>query len=196
MPDINLAPGTQFVLQARRRRRRLFMLSAFVVVLALVVWGALFLYLNRLESQQADIANQLRNVELEIASLEKEAQRIVLFEKRLTSLDSLLNSHVSWDKLLQDVERLMPGETVLTNLAVSKNGGTASVRGLTPNIDQVAVTFASLLETDTHTTVFKDARLGSVNREEVAGGELDPAQVRYRFDANLTFDPNILRQGN
>ncbi|MEX1111869.1 MAG: hypothetical protein WEC84_00240, partial [Candidatus Andersenbacteria bacterium] len=108
MPSINLAPGTQYIVEMRKRRRNLLLLSIVVVVLVGGVWGSLAWYHGSLIAKENEVDASIRTVNMEIAQLEEEAQRIVLFENRLVALDALLDRHITLDPLLGDLERLLP----------------------------------------------------------------------------------------
>lgn len=194
MPSVNLAPGTQYVIAAQRRRRRLLMWSIVLVVALLGVWAVLFIYAWQLEQRKTALEDQLRGVQLEIAKLDEGARRVTLFEKRLVSLDNLLDLHVSWNVVLQDLEKLLPAGTVLTGFEVSSETGKLSVQGLTSNIDQVAETLASLVNTPTHSTVFSSGTLESIQREEQQQEEGETT-VQYRFSMDLVFSPSLLYAG-
>lgn len=191
MPSVNLAPGTQYIIAAQRRRRRLFMWSIILVVALLGVWAALFMYAWQLEQRKTALEDQRRGVQLEIAKLDEGAQRVTLFEKRLASLDNLLDLHISWNVVLQDLERLLPADTVLTGFDVNSETGKLSVQGLTGNIDQVAQTLASLVNTPTHSTVFSGGTLQNIQREEQQQEEGETT-VQYRFSMDLVFDSSLL----
>ncbi len=181
-------------MQARKRRRRLFVIAVVIVIVTILAWLGLVAYEQRLKGQQATIDEQIRAVELEIAKIEPNANRITRFEDRLEALDGLLNQHVSWNKVLQDVERLLPPTTTLGLFIADGNKGTISVEATTENIDQVAVTLATLLNTDNHETIFTAGTLNSVKRQVVnSTDEESPEKVEYSFGAELRFDPSIIR---
>lgn len=187
---INLAPGTQYITELRQRRQRLFVAAAVIAVAVLVVWVALYLFQRQLESQAGSINDRIRGVESEIAKLDTEAERIILFEKRLEDLDGLLNAHVSWNPLLTDLERLLPPTTTLTGLKVETTKNTMTLTGATPNVDEVASLLASLVSSPERKTVFQKASLTSIARRETKDADGQPVVVSYEFNADLSFDPN------
>jgi Tfp pilus assembly protein PilN len=193
MATINLAPGTQFIVAARKRRRRLYLMSVAIAGVFALIWFGLYFYTRQLRENLEHANADLRGIQIEINKLEPDANRIFQFEQRLGALDSLLNVHISWEPLLQDLERLLPGDTVLTDLEVVNSSGNLKVQGTTSSIDQVAVTLASLIQSDNHRTAFLSGTLNSVLREEVAGGEEQPPSVRYLFSAELRFDPALVQ---
>lgn len=197
MPSINLAPGTQYIVQARKRRRRLFGFSILIIIIIAVVWLGLNTYQGRLEGNLTGVNDQLRVVEFEIAKVEPNANRITLFEERLEALDDLLTLHISWNVVLQDVERLLPPTTKLTAFTAAGDSGLVNIEGVTENIDQVAITLATLLNSSEHETVFRSGTLGGIKRQIVGTDEEGvPDKVDYKFDAELRFDPSIIRNGN
>ncbi len=192
MPSVNLAPDTRLANQAKHRLQRLLGLSAGIVVLVAIIWGALFFYKTQLNQSNTEVQDRVRAVDMEIAKLENEAKRIVLFENRLVSLDTLLDSHMNWEPLLRGFETLLPPQTVLERVEFDSDQGIIRVAGSTPDVDSVAQTLASLSSTPNRRTVFLTGTMRSVERKEtpVDGA---PAQVRYVFSAELTFDPAVLR---
>jgi len=194
MPSINLAPGTQFIVEARRRRRRLFFLSGLIAAVAILVWAGMFFYNRQLQQQQADLAERIRNVQLEIAKQDEDAKRIVLFEERLKALDILLDQHISWNVVLSDLERLIPADVVLTRLEVNSETGGLSLTGLTPDIDRVSLALASLVENTDHVSSFKDGKLFDVRRQETRDEAAGTVTSQYVFTAELSFQPSILKQ--
>lgn len=194
MPSINLAPGTQFIVEARRRRRRLFMLSGLIALGVLLIWSSLFLYNYSLAGRQAALAERIRNVQVEISKLDADAKRIVLFEERLKALDVLLNEHISWEVVWRDLERLLPGDVVLKRLEAGSETGGVSLTGLTLDIDKVALALASLIESTDHPSAFREGKLAEVRREENSNAESGVVSVQYLFSADLKFNPSLLKQ--
>ncbi|MBI3255957.1 MAG: PilN domain-containing protein [Candidatus Andersenbacteria bacterium] len=189
---INLAPGTQHIIALRARRQRLFMASAIIAAAILLVWGGLYIYQQQLLARQKDVASRVQAVNSEIANLDTDAQRIILFEERLADLGKLLDGHVSWNPLLSDIERLLPSTTTLTGLTVSLEGRKIAITGLTPDIDQVAVTLASLGTSPSHKTAFTSASISTISRRETRGDGGVITGAQYEFSAELTFAEDIL----
>lgn len=195
MAEINLAPGTEYLAQARRRRRRVFSIAALIALLMLAAWGGLFLFRSSLQRQQRDLDSQLSAVEAEILRLGEQAERVKLFEERLGAIAGLINTHVSWDPFLKDLERVLPPPTVITRLKVDTKSGTVEIGGETPDVDAVAQTLASLAGAPARPTIFKSAALDSINRHEQTTPEGQVVGVRYEFAAVLTLDSQQLRYG-
>jgi Tfp pilus assembly protein PilN len=190
---INLAPGTQHIVALRARRQRLFMAAALIALAAVVIWGGLYVYQRQLLSSEKEITARVQSVQAEIANLDSDAQRIILFEERLRDLGALLDGHISWNPILADIERLLPPTTTITSMQMDIDSNSIALIGSTPDMDQVALTLASLGNSPGHKTAFTEATINGVSRQEEGStveGTLTP--LKYNFDAKLTFDPAIL----
>lgn len=196
MATINLAPGTQYIVAIRKRRRRLFAASAIVVILAAVAWGALGLISAQTIKAKEIVDNQARNLNVTIAQAQSDAGRVVSFEKRLVTLNTLLDRHIVWNPIFTELERLLPAPTVLTSAIFDAESGTIELKGTTTDIDQVAQTMASLRTGPAHQTLFTDGTIQTVARTEVEPGPDNPAGlVYYAFTAHVTFNAAALRPG-
>lgn len=192
MATINLAPGTQYIAAIRRRQRTLFSLSAGIIIAVVLVWAGLFLLNQAAEKNLLQTQGELSALERSLAEMGPDVERITLFEERLAALDSLLDHHSRYTPLLQEIERLLPPPTVLTTLAVNTQRGVAEMTGTTPNIDEVAQTLASLTASPGRATVFNQAELQSIVRNEIKSVEGGPTLVEYIFTAKFPFDAKIL----
>lgn len=195
MANINLAPGTQFVALARKRRRRLFLVSFVLLVLLGGVWLGLVAFKGQAEAAQTQVEARLNTVQTEIAKLGSEVTRVELFEDRLVELDALLDAHLEWGTLFEELQRLLPPPTVINAATINADSGELNLTGVTPDIDTVAQTLTSLSSGPNHETLFTLKKFDSVAREaESSPAENIPAPpATYTFSAEFTFDNNELR---
>lgn len=195
MAEINLAPGSEYLGLIRRRRRRAYLLAMLLLGGVAAAWGGLFVFEQRLVEAKRDIARRLSNVEGEITRLGDEAERVTLFEERLTAVDALLTQHIAWDPFLQDLERLLPSPAIVDRLDVSLRDDSIELEGETPDLDAIAQTLASLVSTPGRPTIFSSAVLENIGRLQDTGPTGEVVSVRYQFEAKLTFDSSQLRHG-
>ncbi len=188
MPSINLAPGTQYVIAARKRRRRLYGISLLIVVVFAVGWMLMYGYVLSLRNTSEDIQGQLASANQRIQTLREDAKRVALFEKRLVDIRTLLENHISWDRVFGDIERLLPPDTIITGLDARSDNTTLTLQGRTQNIDQVALAVASLTSSAGVPSVFTSGSVKGVVREEQEGGAI------YTFTMTLEFAQSVLRQ--
>jgi uncharacterized protein YpmB len=190
MPSINLAPGTQHIIIARKRRRRLYAIAGFICIVFAVGWGALYLYKQSLTTKSDAITQDIQIANKQIQDSRDQVTRVALFEHRLTDVGKLLDSHIGWGKVFADVERLLPGDTVITSFDAKKGVSTIQIKGRTQNMDQVALALASLTAGPNHPSVFTGGSIQSIQRQEAGDGAGGPV---YAFTLVLDFDQNVLQ---
>lgn len=195
MAEINLAPGSEYAGLIRKRRRRTYGLAILIALTLTLVWGGLFVWQQRLIRDRRDLDRRLAGIEAEITRLGDQGRRVTLFEQRLIATDNLLNQHVAWDPLLQDLEHLLPPPLIVNHLKVGLREGTIELAGETPDSDIIAQALASLVSQSTRPTIFTSGILQSVSRLEQANPAGEIISVSYKFTANLVFDPSKLRYG-
>lgn len=192
MATINLAPTNEYSVAIQKRQRLLLIITGVVIVLLLTFWAILFFLTWQVGQQNEKRQATLSSVETEIAKLRDTAERVVLFERRLQSMDTLLKQHVSWDPLLREIERLLPPSATLQQARMRLDDGTITVNGSTPNLDELAQTVASLTSSTEHPTIFKTVTLTHSERhEEVANNQV--LSTVYNFGMEMSFDPQELR---
>lgn len=191
MSSINLAPGTQYIMVARKRRIRLYTIAIIIIVIFGIGGLGLFAYTQTLQASSDDIKDQLVITEKKIQSLHDEAMRIALFEQRLGDVSKLLDSHIGWEKIFADLERLLPVDTVLTKVVAASEGNSIIVNGKTQNVDQIALTLASLIQDVNHPTVFTAGTVKTVQRENLDNAEGVSTPV-YVFTMTLDFNNDAL----
>ena len=191
MPSINLAPGTQYVIIARKRKIRLYAIAVGIIIIFLVGGGGLYFYVQSLQSSSDEIKNQITAVDQKIQALREDALRVAFFEKRLTDTSQLLSNHIGWNKVFADLERLLPADTVFTSFDASSSNSSITVKGTTQNIDQVGLALASLTKDVNHASLFEKGSVKTIQRQSQPGAE-GASAILYAFDMMLEFNKNAL----
>lgn len=192
MPSINLAPGTQYIIAARKRRVRLYAIAVVIIILFILAWGSLYTYEQSLMKTSDDTQTQINTANAQIQTLHADAVRVALFEKRLVEVKTLLNTHVHWNSVFADLERLLPSDTILTSFDAASDSPTITIQGVTSQMDQVSLAIASLTASDAHPSVFQSGTIKSIQRQEQKNG--DQTTVLYAFTVTLTFESKVLWQ--
>lgn len=190
MPSVNLAPGTQYAIAARKRRIRLFVVAVIVLIVVAIAWVGLFLYESQLKTQVRGVQEQLSNVQAELASLSDGAKRVEQFEKQINALAAVLKDHIEWEPVLQNVEKLMPPATRLSSLEANAETGELFLSGHTPDIDQLSQAIASL---KSDASPFMLGKLSGVTRVEIPQEEGTPPVIDYVFDAEFSFAKSLVK---
>src|SRR3989344_4287266 len=144
MAQINLAPGSQYLIAVRRRRRMIYGTAAVIALVVIIVGAVLSVMVSRAEAEEQALQQQVQSVETQIAQASEKVKRIQLFEQRLTTLSQLMQNHRTWTRYAEELERLLPPETILTDIQGDYENGTIQLTGSTPNIDSAAIALASL----------------------------------------------------
>lgn len=193
MPSINLAPGTQYIISARKRRVRLYAIAILVVGIFALAWMGLYAYQASLQKTDEGLQQKIRTADAQIQTLHNEAVRVALFEKRLGEVKNLLDNHVRWNPIFADLERLLPPDTVITSFDATSSSPKITVQGVTAQMDQVSIAVASLTAGGPQPSVFTSGSVKSIQRQEKPIEGQAPA-VSYLFTLTLAFEPKILWQ--
>lgn len=190
MAQINLAPGNQYLIITRRRRRLIYGLSAAIAATALAVGVVLSVITSRAEQEKQSLQQQVQRLETQIAQASDQIKKIQLFEQRLVTLGDLLANHRTWTPYLQELERLLPPDAILTSLQGDHSSGRVELAGSTANIDNAATALASLKnEAGSHATLFHNGTITNVQRAKQPGPAGPGPGERYSFTMSLSIAP-------
>lgn len=192
---VNLVPGREHALAAQKRRRVLTAVAVVIALMTLVIWLIIFAVNSSALAAQKEAEDHLDSVKNEIEKLAEAARRVELFENRLASLNSLLDTHIQWDPLLLEIERLLPPPIQITDLEVKSEDGTLLLGGIAPDLDQLAQGLASLENSDNHSTLLSQARLETSFRETQTGENNEVVGQHYVFRVEYKFNPDVVRGG-
>jgi Tfp pilus assembly protein PilN len=195
MAQINLAPGSQYLMVVRRRRRMIYGL-AFVLAVAMFITGVVLKIM--VSSANRDLQSnrqELQSVEAQISQASEEVTRIQLFEGRLSNISELLKHHRTWSPYLQELERLLPPATILASFKGNFDSRTIELTGTTSNIDMAAQTLASLQNQPgssvpggaSHTTLLTSGTISNVEQVLQTGAAGEILGQRYKFSMTLTY---------
>jgi len=185
MAQINLAPGTQFIAAARRRRRALYASGTLLLILIGVIWGGLFVWVQGAEEELQAEAVALQKLEAEITRAGDTVDRIESFESRLLALNRLLDDHIDWAPVFVEIQRLLPETTRIRSLDFQHEQNKITIEGRAPTVDHVAQTLASLRDTPARETLFKDIEVGILRRTSVVGEAGEEIGAEYEFQAKF-----------
>jgi len=174
MSQVNLLPPEIRHRQAQRRTTTMIALAGVGVLALLLLFY--FLQLGRLSGAESDLeAQQAQNaqVQQQIDELQPFAQ----LEQQLADAQALVAqlylNEVSWSSVLLDVSRVIPDESVLTNLSGSLTGtSTDATGGAVPPVGATGVVPGSLIGSLTFSGVALETETISqwlTRLEQVAG---------------------------
>lgn len=188
MAQINLAPGSQYLIVVRRRRRMIYGIAVVVAIATVIAGVVLQIMVSSARSELQKVSQQVSAVETEIAEASEDIKRIQLFESRLTNIGQLLAKHKTWSPYLQELERLLPPETILTSFKGSFDKRVIELSGTTPHIDLAAQTLASLQnEPKSRQTAFTSGTISNVEQVIQTGAAGEVLGQRYKFTMTLNY---------
>ncbi len=167
MPKINLAQETVRNQLLARRRRLLHVVSISVLLLTLGVYGGAFYLVQQMRERVRVMNENVRVLDGELKKRREDVGEIVAFRKRLQSVRWMLEHHVSWIPLLDELERLLIPQATLLSLEgnIKTTELLAAVR--VPTIEAGADLIASLQHRqEVNATLFPFVTYKRVTAEE------------------------------
>lgn len=144
-----------------------------ILVLMLVLVGGLYFYKISLENKKTEL-------DAKIASLEKDRDKkvetnLVILNKQLSLISSLLDSHVIWSKALNKIENLLQPQVQFLSFSATVSDNKFEFKALATNYTVVAKQIAAFVSDDS----IKDVTLNNVH--VLTSGKLE-------FNLKLEFD--------
>lgn len=185
MPQINLAPGTQYIVAAKRRRTMVYMASLVIIAAVLIAWGVVVIVEKTYENKLAAVKSDTVNVDTEIARLSTDVERVQSFEERLSALNGLLKSQVSWGVFLQNLEQYLPPQVILSELAIVDGGKQLEMQFSAPTLDDAAQAVASLRNRPGRNTLFPVVNISSaeIRQDKDEAGQVIATRYVFSLEA-------------
>lgn len=186
MPQINLASDVFRARLIARRRRVFYVLSAFILLLALFFWGLPLFLQSRVKARIADVDREIRGFEAQLAARQEEVRAIKLFAERLSLLKDRLASRIGWSRILGEFERTTTPPAAFQKLTGSADTGVIIADVLVPNLDAAADLLASLQQVKESNETF----FSSVEVTDISTERSDPTSVGYTVSLQLNMSPS------
>lgn len=193
MPQINLAPESQYLQAIRRRQRRIYFVSLLIILLTLIAWGGFAYTESQSEKKLRAAEDELASVETQLAAMGDKAVRVASFESRTADLGRLMNMRRSWIPLLDEIEKRLPPSAVLTSLHASASNPTVQIIGHASTMDEIAQAFASLTRAGGEQSVIADGSVESVAQFREEGSEDQPGAEKMGFSGRLEVNASALK---
>ncbi len=185
MPQINLASDVFRARLVARRRRMFYVLSGFILLLALFFWGLPLFLQSRAQARIADVDREIRGFEAQLAARQEEVAAIKLFAERLSLLKDRLASRIGWSRILGELERTTTPPAAFRKLTGSADTGVILADVLVPNLDAAADLLASLQQVkESNETFFSSVEVTGISAERA-----DPTSAGYAVSLQLKVSP-------
>ena len=188
MAEINLLKsdsGTGQTATALGERRSTFWLYILVgiFILEILGYGALFFYERSLKKQQQALDQEVAKVDFEIGKIDKERQTAVSYQQRLNNFKTLLNRHIFWTVVLEELSKYTYNPVSYNSLQADIIDRKLLVSGVAPSYTDLGKLMLGLKT--------------SSNIEEVKlmnSGRSKTEQAGLSFDMEITFNPKLLKK--
>ena len=172
--------GLQLLPETRKKieittpgENRLITAGGVILLITLVFAGTLYFYMKSLE-------NKLGTLDTEIAALEQRRdkqgeQNILIFNKQISMLSNILNSHAYWTTAFSKIEGLLQNQIQLNNMTTSLSDSKIDFGATAANYTTIARQIAAFLSDES----VKDVALNRVNT--LTNGQLE-------FNMQIIFD--------
>ncbi len=177
MPDQN---GLQLLPETRRKielnvpgENRLVYVGIAILVLVLVLTGGLYYYKGTLEDQKTELDEQI--IKIEKDRDKKTETNLLILNKQLSLISTLLDSHVVWSKALGKIENLLQPQVQFLSFSAAILDNRFEFKALATNYTVVARQIAALVSDDS----VKDIALTNVH--VLTSGKLE-FSIKLEFD--------------
>jgi len=172
--------GLQLLPETRKKieiitpgENRLITAGGVIFLITLVFAGTLYFYMKSLE-------NKLEVLDTEIVALEQRRnkqseQNILIFNKQVSMLSNILNSHAYWTTAFSKIEGLLQNQIQLNNMTTSLSDSKIDFGATAANYTTIARQIAAFLSDES----VKDVALNRVNT--LTNGQLE-------FNMQIIFD--------
>lgn len=193
MPQINLAPESQYLLAIRRRQNRIYYIALFIIVLFLITWAGFVFTENSYQNNLSQAQDDLAAVNTQLAAMGEKASRVSSFEHRTRVLGELLNRRVSWAPVYNELEKLLPAPAILTHMEVDITSSEIKFSGFAPTLDDIAQTLASISSSNAPNKVFISGSVTAVKNINQQTTEDAPANNVKQFSGTILYNPTAIK---
>ncbi len=183
MSEINLLQNesSDSVSFAPKKTKKIGLFIAIILfILALLAYGFLFLQSRDVEKKIANTEQQIAQLAARLESTKEERLEAISFQARLKNLDILLDTHLFWSKVFEELEAFTYIPAQITTLQASELTGIAAITGTIPSYTDLAKLMLGLNQSENITDV---RYISSGSAEEIGSG--------YSFSLEIVLDPNL-----
>lgn len=153
--------------------------NSFIFVGAAILAAVLVLFLG-IKFYNSSLINKIASIDNDLVNLEKQRDKkneagLLLLDKQLSLISTLLDNHIYWSQGLAKIEGLLQNQIQFETLAASTMDNKLSFKALAANYTVIARQIAAFISDES----IKDASLNSVNT--LTNGKLE---FNMRLDLN------------
>ncbi len=127
-----------------RRRKVMYGFSVLMILVVGATYIALLMMTNNVDQKAIAVNERITNLDAQLKNREPLGKNITAFKSRLVNMQNLLDNHVSWSKILGEVEKLMLPNVRVTSLKAGLDTKSFELAVLTPDVGAAADLLVSL----------------------------------------------------
>lgn len=174
--------GLQLLPETRRRidlnvpgENRFLYTGITVLVLMFFMVGGLYLYKKTLEDKKTKLNDEI--IAMEKDRDKKVENNLLTLDKQLSLISTLFNSHITWSKALNKVEKLLQPQVQFLSFSADVSDNKFEFKALATNYTVIAKQIATFVSDDS----IKDLSLNNVH--VLTSGKLE-FSIKLEFDKN------------
>ncbi len=152
-----------------------------ILLIEMLCYGGLVFYNKYLHGQMAKSEQAASGIDSEISKLDVSLKQAVSYQSRLASLSIMLDHHIFWSAVLDELEKYIYRPVVLETLEADQTSHIFNVSGVAGSYTEIGKVILSLK---------KSPRIQDVELLETHSS--DSERAGYSFTLRVTFDPQLL----
>lgn len=151
-----------------------------ILVLVLGVWGGLYFYDLELQKKSRLLEQQTATVDFEVGQVEGQRREAISFQRRLNNLVVLLDEHVFWTPVFEELEKFTFKGAAFNTLQVDVADHTFILTGTVSSYQDMGKLLLGLRQS---------SNVQGVTLQ--SSGITETGQAGYNFNLELLFDPKL-----
>ena len=152
-----------------------------VVIFEILAYGAMFFYERNIKAEQQKVDQEFAGAGFEIAEIEQDRLAAVSYQRRLSNLKTLLDRHIFWTAVLDELSKYTYKPARYTSLQADAKEYKLMLSGFVPSYTDLGKLMLGLKQSP----AIKDVEL-------VGSSQNDSEEAGYTFDLDVTFDSKLL----
>lgn len=152
-----------------------------IIALEILLYSGLAFYQRYVENKARDVEKQAMDMDLEIKKMEASRLAAISFQRRVNNLQFLLNNHVFWTPVFDELEKYTYKGARYQTLQVDQSKRELLVSGTIPSYTELGKLMLGLKQS---------ANVSNVTLN--ATGATQSGEAGYEFTMQISFDSKLL----
>ena len=154
-----------------------------IFIFEILGYGTLFVFERSLQKQRQTLDQEVTRVDFEIGKIDKERLEAVSYQKRLGNFKTLLDRHIFWTVVLEELSKYTYKPVSYTSLQADIKEYKLMVSGFVPSYTDLGKLMLGLKTSSN----IEDVKF-------VSSGQNKSEQGGLSFDMEIIFNPKLLKK--